>query len=226
MEEQFYKYEKVEKTIKVLFIYLLLNDCAGEKDIDHLEEEEETLMFGIKLKKVYGYSTRYVDVNKIVSEIASIQTPIVCSPMSYEYFSESPNIYVYTPKKTDEGERFLINDMDIISNVMVITENQIISSNKVSLFIDSDRAVSGFENFKDYVLRGETKVGDWNIRYSLADRLFEVFYGPDLLYSAVELDKTSTYKLVIYIIRKVKRDADNVLADCFECAEYVRKEEQ
>jgi hypothetical protein len=109
---------------------------------------------------------------------------------------------------------------------MVITKDQVISSNKVNFFIDSDSAVAGFENFKDYVLKGETEVGKWKISYSLTDRLFEVFYTGQLLYSAVELDKTSTYKLVIYIIRKVNRDADNVLADCFECAEYIRKEEK
>lgn len=96
----FYKYRKSENTVRVLLIYLLLNNLnISEKML--VEEVEETRMFGLKIRKLYGVTDEVVDVRAIENEIESIQNPVICSPLSYEYYNDSPQIYVHTAHSKD-----------------------------------------------------------------------------------------------------------------------------
>lgn len=221
MKLLFTKYRKSDSDTKVLLIYLLLNKYEINQ-IRQLEETEEDRMFGLRIKKIYGVTKEYVDVRKIEEEIESIQNPIICSPQSYEYYATSNIIHMYTP---EENGKLVINDMDVISKIMVITEQCIVSSNIAKKIGDIKNY--GFMFFYDYVIKSETKIGKWRMVYN--DKVFSIFYrseiekcreNEELLYSAIEIDKTSTYKMVIYIIGKAAGDITGWTADNFLCETY------
>ena len=124
----------------------------------------------------------------------------------------------HMPKESNKP--LYINDMGVISQLMVITEQCVVSSNLAEP-VESAKDI-GFMYFVDYVLHGECKIGAWEISYK--DKEFSVFYtskGSDeqmhkeLLYRALELDQTSTFKLVLYIIKKAAESIEEVLPDNF-----------
>ena len=216
----FTKYIKSNSNTKVLLMYLLLNNYDISK-IKQLEETEEDRLFGLKIKKIYGVTEEYVDVRKIGEEIEKIQNPIICSPLSYEYYSNSMVIHTYTSR---DGKPMVINDMDIISKIMVITDQCIVSSNIAKPLKDTENF--GFMFFYDYVMRSEVRIGKWHLIYE--NKVFSIYYlsendgdtDEELMYSAIEIDKTSTYKMVIYIIGKVSKFIDNWSADNFKKETY------
>ena len=145
-------------------------------------------------------------------------TPVICSMQSYELYSNTEVIHTYMPKESNKP--LYINDMGVISQLMVITEQCVVSSNLAEP-VESAKDI-GFMYFVDYVLHGECKIGAWEISYK--DKEFSVFYtskGSDeqmhkeLLYRALELDQTSTFKLVLYIIKKAAESIEEVLPDNF-----------
>lgn len=128
------------------------------------------------------------------------------------------SIHTYMPKESNKP--LYINDMGVISQLMVITEQCVVSSNLAEP-VESAKDI-GFMYFVDYVLHGECKIGAWEISYK--DKEFSVFYtskGSDeqmhkeLLYRALELDQISTFKLVLYIIKKAAESIEEVLPDNF-----------
>lgn len=196
----FIRYKKSDDSTKVLLIYLLLNGLVDEKKIKMIQEETETVDNLTVIKK-YGYTNGFVDVSKIYSDINRITAPIVCSTAAFEYYSVSDEIYVYTPKDIDGEKRFIINDLNIISNIMVINPDIVVSSKKAMDITDlAENKRLGFTYFAEYVLENKVSVGKWDIAYK--DNTFTVHYGGVDVYKAIELDKTSTYKIVIYIIEK------------------------
>lgn len=223
----FYKYRKSENTVRVLLIYLLLNNLnISEKML--VEEVEETRMFGLKIRKLYGVTDEVVDVRAIENEIESIQNPVICSPLSYEYYNDSPQIYVHTAHSKDSP--LWINDMGVISRYMVMTDSCIISSNSANPVGKCEQGL-GFMYFYDYVLKGQTSIGRWKATFQ--DNVFRIYYSSpeakgsenmieELLYEAIEIDRTSTYKMVLYIINKVMPQIEKIQSDNFDVEEYKR----
>lgn len=216
----FTKYKKQQNNTKVLLMYLLLNNYDISK-VKQIEENEEDKMFGLKIKKVYGITEEYVDVRKIEEEIEKIQNPIICSLSSYEYYSNSAVIHTYT---ATNDMPLVVNDMGVISKIMVITESYVVSSNYAKSFTDSKN--NGFMFFYNYVIHSEVRIDKWRLVYK--DKTFNVYYTSqnngvsieELLYSAIEIDKTSTYKMVIYIIDKAAKFIDEWTADNFIVETY------
>lgn len=213
----FNKYQKASDSTKILLIYLLLNGY-DIRNVEYLVEEEESRLFGLKIKKVYGITKDFVDVRRIEKEIDAIPTPIICSPLSFEYYSDATIIHAYEAELKDNP--LWINDLSIISPIMVVSENRVISNNIAKPLAQNDE--NGFMYFYDYVLKEQSQIGKWRISYK--DKVFSIFYNsPDkngelheeLLYSAIEIDKTSTYKLVIYIIKKASLLIEDWLPDNF-----------
>jgi hypothetical protein len=101
---------------------------------------------------------------------------------------------------------------------MIITENCIVSNN-VAERVENTRQ-KGFMYFADYVLKGVCKVGAWEISYN-ENKEFRITYtsetngikSTETLYHALELDQTSTFKLVLYIIGKVANTLNEFSAD-------------
>jgi hypothetical protein len=225
----FTRYIKDSQGTKILLFYLILNgyleDIDEEKELKLVSEEEE-YQFGLKISKLYGIISYAIDKDKIEEELELIQTPIVCSLDTFEYHSKSKEIYVYRPDEKEEGEdeedkELYINDLGVISGVMVIRDDIVISSRKARSF-DEDGCISGFEDFKRYVLENNLEIDRWKITYE--DKVFTVYYDDRVIYSAIEIDKTSTYKLVIYIIKKIN-DKSDVKPDRFRVDKYILNKE-
>lgn len=213
----FSKYRKSDGKARVLLLYLILNNY----DLEMVEEAIEVIQskpFGLEFRKIYGETTEFVDIRKIEAELASIRVPIICSPQSYEIYSTAETIHAYRAKIPEKP--LYINDMGVIAPLMIITENCIVSSNMAATVESTDE--KGFMYFVDYVLKGDCTVGEWNITYK--NKEFCVYYtskkdGNDikeLLYHALELDQTSTFKLVLYIIRKAVGAMEEFPPDNFE----------
>ncbi len=215
MRHMFEHYEKERDGSRVLMVYLILNDW--HKNVESLEEIEENRAFGLRLKKVYGLTKDHIDTAKIYREIEAIENPVICSDASYEYYADSPFIYTYKPK--DQSQPLVINDMSVISKTMVVADNYVVSDNKARSFMEAN-VLCGFTHFMQYVLYNQFRLDKWDVSYE--DNVFTICYDGEELYSAFEIDKTSTYKLVIYLIRKAG-DKANVKSDNFVCERYTRK---
>lgn len=221
-EAIFTRYKKTDDESDVLLMYLLLNGFDMSKVLSVSMTEEE-LMFGLKLKRIYGKTTEFVDSKKIEKEIEAINNPVICSPSSYEYYANANRLYYHTAFVNSEP--LLINDMGIISKTMCITDDYVISSNEAKSLEEAHEC--GFTFFKEYVLRDEIQVGKWHIKYK--NKVFDVNYcstddegnkHEETLYTAIEVDKTSTYKMVIYIIKKTADDIDEWVGDNFKSQAY------
>lgn len=229
VEGRFGKYRKRSNTTKVLMIYLLLGGFDIKK-VKRMEEVKESRMFGLTIHKIYGITEDYVNTAAIVNEIESIVSPIICSPQSFEYYSDSPVIHFFTPE--DKDKPLYINDLGVLSKIMIITERCVVSSNMALPTLELENGDRGFMFFYDYILKGECTIGGkWHITYH--NKVFNIFYlskdskdanaplNEILLYSAVEMDKASTYKWVIYIIKKsapliAEWQPDNFSEDTYE----------
>ena len=113
---------------------------------------------------------------------------------------------------------------------MVINKNYIVSSNRAKPVTESKNR--GFMYFRDYVLYSDVVINKWHITFSDGDiKIFSVYYINDtdnendeeIIYQAMEIDKSYTYKMLIYIIRKCCDSFDENLADNFEEESYELK---
>jgi hypothetical protein len=218
----FTRYKKTDGDTKVLLLYLLLNNYDLSQ-ITRYEEAQEDESFGLKIYKLYGVTKEYIDVARIEQELSEIQCPIICSPLSFEYYSKAPKIYKMT-KRIPEKPLY-INDLNVISKHMIITEDTVVSANPAKQVGDAE---NGFMYFYNYVLKDEMSIGKWTVSYK--NKAFDVFYKntldasgtstPELMYRAEEMDKTTTYKLVIYIIKKTIGSVDGIKGDNFVTERY------
>ncbi len=211
MSVDFKKYKKSDDKARVLLLYLILNNYDLSRIEDVIEVVQER-MFGVEFHKIFGITNEFVDIKRIEEELAEIHTPVICSPQSYEIYSTAETIHIYHAREEDKP--LFINDMGVISPLMVINENCIVSSKLAASVESSDEC--GFMYFVDYVLKGEIEIGDWHIIFK--DKEFSIYYAMkgfkddkeevhnELLYHAIELDQTSTFKLVLYIIKKVMEE--------------------
>lgn len=215
----FTKYVKSNnKQNKVLLLYLLLNNY-NMSEVKYLEDAEEDKMFGLKYRKVYGITEEFVDTDKISDELNAIKVPTIYSQKTFELYSQSKTIHLYRRKLDDYELR--VNDLGIISNAMIITEKCIVSSNMARQDSDIPQDERGFMYFVQYVINNKLTFEKWQIVYE--NKCFAIYYISEKdgkkfrenLYMAVEIDKASTYRLVIYIIKKVSQTISNWLPDNF-----------
>ncbi len=213
--EIFSKYKRSTEQEKILLLYLIINNYDLSK-IERVEEITQEMMFGAECRKIFGITSEYVDVSQIEKDLAEIKTPVICSPQSYEIYSTAKTIYVYKAMK--EERPLYINDMGAVSPLMIITDSIIVTSNQVHPIENSSN--KGFMFFVDYVLTGECNIGSWKISYK--DRNFKICYcsnnskNEELLYHAIELDQTATFKLVLYIIKKAVNDIEEFYPDNYK----------
>ena len=202
----FGKYRKKDSLTKVLLIFLILEGMDLSK-VKQILEITDDFVFGQKIRKLYGITEDYVDVARIQNELERIEVPIICSPIAFEYHSDSKIIYSYKPRETDKP--LWINDINTISKVMIITESCIVSSNFARPTAELDNNGCGFMFFVKYVLHNEVTIGRWTLSYK--ENNFTIGYLSEtsngqkdllILYTAFEVDKAATYKWVIFIIQK------------------------
>lgn len=187
-----------------------------------VEEKEDE-----RRKVIYGITSEAVNGRQFEQEIENILAPTICSPQSYELYSKSKLIHIYTPETKGD---IWINDMSVISKIMVITKNCIVSSNLAKEEVDNIEQY-GFMYFYHYVLDGEMRLENWHVIYD--EGLFQIFYTGQiensdmkenrefLLFSSQEIDKTATYKFVLYIISKMQdKVTKKVQPDNFRVTDY------
>ncbi len=221
----FSKYRLSTDNTKIMLIHLLLNGF-DIRNIEWLEDIEDNRQYGIKIKKVFGITKDFVDVKKIEQEIESIQIPLICSPLSYEYYSDAPTIYIYEAELPNVP--LWINDMNVISKVMMISENRVVSSNPAFPLQDERCRSKGFMYFYDYALKDECVIGKWHLTYR--DKVFSIYYNSEykniseelLLYSVEGSDKMSSYKMAIYVITRASLTIDRWFPDNFNQQTYEK----
>lgn len=220
----FTKYQKRPENIKVLLMHLLLNGFDLNQ-IECVEEIEESDKFGVKVRKTIGYTREFVDVKKIEQEIEALLSPMVCSLQTYQYYCNDPLIYAYEAKIPEKT--ICINDLSIVSQYMIIAKDQVVSSNLAEPLGKCNKM--GFMSFFQYVVDEKCDIDRWHIEYH--NREFAIYYksieqGTSrniCLFSAVAIDKGSTYKLVLYIISKASLVVEKWSPDNFSITEWVIK---
>lgn len=222
------KYRQEDGRNKVLLLFLLLGGHDISK-IDHYEEDVEERLFGLKIRKIYGVTSEYVDTASMEQGIEDTQCPVICSEQLFESYVQSEVLYKYEPKYSERP--FHINDMGILSKAMMIQEDCIVSSNRAKDATDIDSENMGFMFFADYVIKNRVSIGKWRIRYDsdMDGGLFEIYYdseddegieSKELIYSISSVDKPSTYKIVLYIIKRVAGQLDEFAPDNFRETKY------
>lgn len=200
-------YERKATRTKVLLLFLLL-EPGNLMETGNVACKEETsdLQYGRTITKQYAYTDEYVDTAKIARNLEALPTPVICSKDSFAHYAETQILYQYTAK---EGSKPLcINDLSVVSNVMLIDNDleMILSSNMARPRSRLTPQEYGFPWFEQYVRTNHVKLIDdvWDISFETDGNLFTIThkdYG--VLYQAHEMDKTSTYRLVLYIIQKL-----------------------
>lgn len=232
----FHKYVKKKDEVKTPLMYLLLNGYSINNVI-RTELKTDKNNFGLEITRTYAVTKDYVEKAIIDAEINAIRLPIVCYDInSFEYNSDSPMVYVHLP--SDEEQPLLINDIRIVGKVMAFMKNVVISTSPAEDLISSDTdANNGFMFFYEYVMENTMQILNWKVEYEPIENkgvgTFKVHYISDeiddnnnilsndeILYSAINIDKTTTYKIVLYIIKKVAVNVKEWLPDNFIIEQY------
>lgn len=223
---EFTNYQEEREESEVLLIYLLLNgfDMSQVKTVKRVESHR---MFGLKIFKICGMTSEYVDINKIETEVDNMPDVTICARDMYEFNSKSPVIYRHIPAV--EGEKLVINDMGVLSKIMCISENEVISSIPAKPMAETDDY--GFMTFMEYALKSEFTTGKWHVIYDEENSTFKINYlsangdavTEETLFEITNIGKSSTYKLVIYLIKKVAKTIEEWQGDNFEVKSYLKK---
>jgi len=107
----------------------------------------------------------------------------------------------------------LINDMNVLSKQIVISEDMVVSPRYAQPFGECDNY--GFRFFCDYVLDDTCEVGKWTFNYKKDSKTFTISYAFDndsaskknvLEIYRKKTDKSDSYKMLIYLIKKLCRN--------------------
>jgi hypothetical protein len=214
---------------------LLLDILLGGYSVEEIEKVEEVTnhapFAGIDRKRVrvYGLTKEAINVQEIYKERESILTPTICSIQNYETCTVSDVAYCHKAKTSEKPLK--IHDLGIISQHMVITPDTVISSKKARPCTECEY---GFVSFMDYVLNGHFEIGHWNVTYNEKNREFTIYYTSEnesgietaeLVYQSIEYSKDATFALVLYLIKKVHENMENmeITSDWFTVERWVRE---
>lgn len=150
------------------------------------------------------------DVEQENDEIAKTFQPIVYKSFD-GYSSNAEAVYVYTKQKdVPEGDRLLINDMNVLASKIIISEDMVVSPNYAKPFGECD--TYGFKFFCDYYLDNYCEIGKWSFEYKEETNTFSISFAFDSddgsksnvteIYRK-KMDKSYSYKMLIYAIRKL-----------------------
>lgn len=187
--------------IRVLFIYLLLNNYDLKKvkrAIVHIDNPKNSP--NAQTEMVFAETTEAIDIEEIDREVSEIIVPTICTETTFQIYTSFNEIICYTPE--NGKEKLFVDDMSIISPFMIIQENMIVTT---SIAKPISEATHGLMSFVEYVLTSECCVGKWHIKYIEESKEFTISYGEknkEILYRAKEYDKTTTFRLVLYIVKK------------------------
>ena len=217
-------YEVKSDQTKVLLFFLLLEpnyiDADDKIEIDR-ETENETNDFGIRYTKQYAFTNDNIDIERILREIAAFPIPVICSRDSFAHYAESQTLYLYHKYRKDQP--LIVNDLSIVSNVMLLEEDMIISSRNARPLGDLTTRELGFPYFQQYAMTGDLRIGKWHVTYDADKLIFCIHHDTyGVVYQSVELDKTATHRMVLYLIKKLSHTLP-VLEDNYRVTTMIRK---
>lgn len=214
---------------------LLLDILLGNYSVEEIEKVEEVTnhapFAGVDRKRVrvYGLTKEAINVQEIYKERESILTPTICSIQNYETCTVSDVAYCHKAKSSDKPLK--IHDLGVISAHMVITPDTVISSKKARPCTECEY---GFVSFMEYVLYGHFELDKWKVSYNEAKKEFTIYYTSknesgietsELVYQSIEYSKDATFALVLYLIKKVYANTENmeITSDWFTVERWVRE---
>ena len=226
-----YKLVNKNDSQEIMLLHLILNGQT-----DNIKGTKKTVSDDGRLRKVYGIVEKglVLDNDTLDADIQNIAVPKVCEDSKrFEQLSNSKKVLLYFPK--NEEQKLVINSLKILSDVIMISKDYVITSSYVN---EGDTSERGFTYFQEYVLKSHTEIGNvdnpkgkWSISFD--NNRFEVkFKDVDeskpwtTLYSLSDTDKQSTYRMVLYIISHVGECIDDWKLDNFKFDTYEAKEEK
>ena len=222
--------ELIGEVKKYMALFLILKKASLNKVINerYISKEHNG---SVKTKALYYETYDEFDITAVEDGIRKIIPPRVYSDKnSYEYAMKNAYlhkkdipIYCHVPEIPDKP--MFINDMGVLSNIMLITNNAVLSDKKAALIADTDDI--GFEKFHEFVTTNKTIIG--SLCFSQNGNVFTVsFINEDtgkskMLFESYEADISESYRLVLFVIQHCYMDRDTYSADNFIVKDAVIK---
>ena len=222
--------ELIGEVKKYMALFLILKKASLNKVINerYITKEHNG---SVKTKALYYETYDEFDITAVEDGIRKTIPPRVYSDKnSYEYAMKNAylhkkdiSIYCYVPEIPDKP--LFINDMGVLSNIMLITNNAVLSDKKAALIADTDDI--GFEKFHEFVATNKTIIG--SLCFSQNGNVFTVsLINEDtgkskMLFESYEADISESYRLVLFVIQHCYMDRDTYSADNFIVKDAVIK---
>lgn len=222
--------ELIGEVKKYMALFLILKKASLNKVINerYISKEHNG---SVKTKELYYETYDEIDISDIEDGIRKTIPPRVYSDKnSYEYAMKNAYlhkkdipIYCHVPEIPDKP--LFINDMGVLSNIMLITNNAVLSDKKAALIADTDDI--GFEKFHEFVTTNKTIIG--SLCFSQNGNVFTVsLINEDtgkskMLFESYGADISESYRLVLFVIQHCYMDRDTYSADNFIVKDAVIK---
>ena len=222
--------ELIGEVKKYMALFLILKKASLNKVINerYISKEHNG---SVKTKALYYETYDEFDITAVEDGIRKTIPPRVYSDVSsYENAMKSAYInkrdipiYIHVPEIPDKP--LFINDMDVLSNIMLITNNAVLSDKKAALIADTDDI--GFEKFHEFVTTNKTIIG--SLCFSQNGNVFTVsLINEDtgkskMLFESYGADISESYRLVLFVIQHCYMDRDTYNADNFIVKDAVIK---
>lgn len=191
-----------------LFIDKFICLCNGLEIID-TQRVSEQLPYGMSVEKEVCTFEENDDFN-LSEERTSIKRYENCNIYTNEdlfvlALDPKTSIYLYT----EEDDIFLIDNLDVVGQHTYISNDEVCSTNLVSPAFSMEH--KNFSYFKDFVIKGSTKIEDFELIYAGNDFQINVFTGDeekDNILWIRNVSKKMIYPFVLYILSKIRTEDD------------------
>ena len=211
MEINFKKYVKDDGKNKISVFSALLNGLDFNS-INNTFKYTDTRLFELKVVKEMCFVNEDVEIGK-----SEIKAPHILELKDFENVFNRDNLYTYTP----DEDKFVVNDLGIISPVMCIQKDFICSAIDIK---EHNEIKYGFNYFYHYVVDNLVEVDKWRISYDTATSYFQITYDGNVIYYIESVDKMTTYSIVLYFCEKYRSEQE--LIDKYTLTKYIRKERE
>lgn len=206
MEINFKKYVKDDGKNKISVFSALLNGVKINSTFKHTD----TRLFELKVVKEMCFVDENVEISK-----SEIKVPHILELKDFENAFNMYNLYTYTPAE----DKFVVNDLGIISPIMCIQKDFVCSAVDIK---EHNEIKYGFNYFYHYIVDNLIEVDKWKISYNTTTSYFEIVYDGNIIYYIESVDKMTTYSIVLYFCEKYRSEQE--LIDKYTLTKYIRED--